>query len=125
MGFWIFMLVNNLVLPVLMLVFGRVFQTKPPAEINSFYGYRTRMSSLNQDTWEYAHLYFGKLWLRLGFGMLLLTGISMLSLYGKDHKTVGTAGGAVALVQILLLLLSVGLTERKLREKFDAQGHMR
>ncbi len=37
MGFWIFMLVNNLVLPVLMLVFGRVFQTKPPAEINSFW----------------------------------------------------------------------------------------
>lgn len=70
-------------------------------------------------------MYFGKLWLRMGFGMLLLTGISMLSLYGKDHKTVGTAGGAVALVQILLLLLSVGLTERKLREKFDAQGHMR
>ena len=30
MGFWIFCLAMNLLLPVIMLVFGRLFQTKPP-----------------------------------------------------------------------------------------------
>lgn len=122
MWFWIFMLVNNLILPVLMLAFGKLFQTKPPKAINSIYGYRTKMSSLNQDTWNYAHLYFGKLWLRMGIGMLALTVLGMLVVYGKDENTVGLFGGIVISIQVLLLFLSIARTEWELRRRFDADG---
>ena len=41
MGFWIFMLVMDLLIPVTMVFIGKRFQKKPPKEINGIYGYRT------------------------------------------------------------------------------------
>ena len=55
MGFWIFMLVMDLLIPVTMVFIGKRFQKKPPKEINGIYGYRTAMSMKNKETWEYAH----------------------------------------------------------------------
>ena len=59
MGFWIFIFVCSMLMPVLMIIFGQLFQKRPPGQINSVYGYRTKMSMLNMDTWDYAHRYFG------------------------------------------------------------------
>ena len=64
MGFWIFMLVSELLIPVLMIGFGRCFRKNAPKEINPVFGYRTRMSTRNLDTWKFAHHYFGRLWYR-------------------------------------------------------------
>ena len=44
MGFWIFMLIMDLLLPFTMIGFGRYFMKKAPKEINSVFGYRTSMS---------------------------------------------------------------------------------
>ena len=41
MGFWIFMLIMDLLLPFTMIGFGRYFMKKAPKEINSVFGYRT------------------------------------------------------------------------------------
>ena len=60
MGFWIFMLIMDLLLPFTMIGFGRYFMKKAPKEINSVFGYRTSMSMKNKDTWEFAHKYCGK-----------------------------------------------------------------
>ena len=60
MGFWIFMLIMDLLLPFAMIGFGRYFMKKAPKEINSVFGYRTSMSMKNKDTWEFAHKYCGK-----------------------------------------------------------------
>lgn len=65
MGFWIFCLAMNLLLPVIMLFFGRCFQRKPPETINGVYGYRTARSMKSQQTWDFAHRYCGRLWFRL------------------------------------------------------------
>lgn len=37
MGFWIFMLVMDLLIPVTMFFIGKRFQKKPPKEINAMY----------------------------------------------------------------------------------------
>lgn len=44
MGFWIFMLVMNLLIPATMAGFGRAFLKKAPGKINYAFGYRTSMS---------------------------------------------------------------------------------
>ena len=62
MGFWIFMLIMDLLLPFTMIGFGRYFMKKAPKEINSVFGYRTSMSMKNKDTWEFAHKYCGNTW---------------------------------------------------------------
>lgn len=51
MGFWIFMLMMNLLIPLSMIGFGWMFLKSPPKEINAVFGYRTRRSMLNPDTW--------------------------------------------------------------------------
>ena len=62
MEFWIFMVIMDLLLPFMMIGFGKYFMKKAPKEINSVFGYRTSMSMKNKDTWEFAHKYCGKVW---------------------------------------------------------------
>ena len=54
MGFWIYMLIMDLLVPVTLIGFGKYFKTKAPKEINAVFGYRTSMSMKNRDTWEFA-----------------------------------------------------------------------
>ena len=62
MGFWIFMLIMDLLIPFTMIGFGKMFLKKAPDQINYVFGYRTSMSMKNQDTWVFAHHYCGKIW---------------------------------------------------------------
>lgn len=71
MGFWIFMFLMTLWMPLTMIGFGRYFQKKAPKEINAAFGYRTKRSMKNRDTWTFAHNYFGKLWHICGSILLL------------------------------------------------------
>ena len=48
MGFWVFMIVADMVMPLLMVIMGRVFVKHPPKTINNVYGYRTVLSRKNQ-----------------------------------------------------------------------------
>ena len=63
-GFWIFMLIMDLLVPFTMIGWGKLFLDKAPKNINYTFGYRTTMSMKNQDTWQFAHKYCGKLWFR-------------------------------------------------------------
>ena len=115
MGFWFYMLAMDLLIPLVMVLFGRRFRRRPPKNINSFYGYRTAMSMKNQDTWRFAHAYCGRLWFRWGLILLPVTAAVMLPFWGKDIDTVGLAGGAVCLAQLIPLVGALIPTERALR----------
>ncbi len=120
MFFWIFMLICNLLIPVFMVIFGRVFVKNPPKTINGVYGYRTVRSMKNQDTWNFAHLYCGKLWYRLGAVMLLLTVLAMLPLLGRDTDMVGLWGGIIAGIQTVALIATIFPVEHALKKKYEA-----
>ena len=60
MGFWIFMLIMVLLIPLTMLFFGWLLFRRTPKEINYVYGYRTKGSMMNEETWRFANQYFGK-----------------------------------------------------------------
>lgn len=53
MGFWIYMLLMNLLLPFTMIGIGKYFMKKPPNAINRVFGYRTSMSMKNKEKWEF------------------------------------------------------------------------
>ena len=59
-AFWIFVLAMDLLIPGVMIGFGKEFQKNPPTEINPGFGYRTAMSSKNQDTWDFAQKRMGR-----------------------------------------------------------------
>ncbi len=123
MFFWIFMLTMNLMLPLTMLGFGLLFVKKPPGQINAIYGYRTKMSMKNQETWNYAHKVFGRIWYRAGWALLPLTVLLSLPLLGKSEDTIGLAGAGIEFFQCIVLVLPIWQTERELKRKFDADGN--
>lgn len=125
MNFWIFMLVMNLLTPLVMIIYGRIFEKKPPkiARSKFAFGYRTVMSMKNEETWEYAHRFFGKLWFRFGIAVGLISIIVLFFFIGKDKDTVGFAGMIICYVQLVAMLLPVIPTELALRRRFDKYGN--
>jgi putative membrane protein len=121
------MLVMNLLTPLVMIIYGRVFEKKPPkiARSKFAFGYRTVMSMRNEETWEYAHRFFGKLWFRFGIAVGLISIIVLFFFIGKDKDTVGFAGMIICYVQLVAMLLPVIPTELALRRRFDKYGNRR
>ena len=118
MGFWLFMLLMNVSIPMLMIGFGKVFINHPPKDINSFYGYRTKRSKASQEAWNYAHQHFGKVWYRLGLVLVPLTIFVMLPVLGKEIEMIGCYGGAVCMILCVLLIVPIFWTEAELKRKF-------
>lgn len=78
MGFWFYMVFIDSLIPIAMIGFGFYFSKKAPKGINSVFGYRTRSSMRNRETWEYAHKHCGKVWLLTGSATLSLSYISLI-----------------------------------------------
>lgn len=125
MGFWIFMLIMDLLIPFTMIGFGYFFLKKAPKNINTLFGYRTTMSMKNKDTWEFAHKYCGKLWYVWGMILLFLTVIPMLWVLGKSEGMIGTIGGILCGIQMIPLIGCIFPTEHALKRHFDANGNRR
>ena len=49
-GFWVFMLIMVLLIPIIMITFGKLFSKKAPKDINYTFGYRTKRSMMNMET---------------------------------------------------------------------------
>ena len=123
--FWIFMLLMDLLIPLTMIGFGKLFLTKSPKNINAVFGYRTTMSMKNRDTWEYAHKYCGRLWFRCGLVLLPLSVIPLLFVLGRSIDTIGIVGGVVSAIQLVPLVGAIFPTEAALKKTFDKNGFRR
>lgn len=125
MGFWIFMAVSCMLMPILMVGIGYVFVRHPPGTINGIYGYRTSMSSKNQQTWNFAHHYCGKLWWKVGWAMCFLTLLIILVVMGKGDTVVGCVTGIWIGLQCVVMIATIPVVERALKRRFDRNGNLR
>lgn len=94
MGYFLFMLITDLLIPAMMLGFGAYFKKRAPKDINHVFGYRTRRSTQNEKTWAYAHKTLGKLWWRLGFLSLALC-LPLFFFIKEGPATIGTVGATL------------------------------
>ena len=122
MFFRIFMALNCLLIPLIMIVFGKAFIKSAPKDINPVFGYRTKRSMINRDTWEFAHKHCGKLWLRLGTA-LFFSIIPIFFFFGADKDTLGNVGTVIIFVQLVVLIISIFPTESALKKTFDENGN--
>ena len=123
MGFWIFMLIMNLLIPFSMIGFGHYFAKTAPKKINMAFGYRTTMSMKNKETWEFAHRHCGKTWLIAGWILLPISCIAMLFVLGKGEDVIGICGAVICCVQLIPLIGSFIPTEIALKKAFDKNGN--
>ena len=122
MGFWIFLLLMLLIIPVTMIGFGKYFMNTSPKNIGFGFGYRTSMSMKNKDTWQFAHRYIGKLWYRIGWILIPATVLHFFFSIGKDRESVGNFALILNIVQMLCLVAPIFPTERALKDTFDRNG---
>ncbi len=125
MGFWLFMLVIDLLFPATMIGIGKSFQKAAPKDINSVYGYRTAMSMKNRDTWEFAHHYCGRLWFRLGLILLPVNLIPMLLVIWESRELVNIVGSVLCAIDTVIIIATIFPTEAALRKNFDQDGNRR
>ncbi|MDD2971913.1 MAG: SdpI family protein [Lachnospiraceae bacterium] len=123
MGFWLFIFISDLPIPLLMMGFGRYFLKSAPGSINSVFGYRTSMSMKNKDTWMFAHSYCGRVWFQYGLILSVLTIVGMICVIHKNEDVVSLTGGIICAMQLLFLVGSIVPTERALRRTFDKDGN--
>lgn len=119
---WLFLIVCDLMIPIMMIFFGISYKKHPPAAINDYEGYRTRRSKKSIESWNYAHKYWGRLSSVLGALMLPLSILPFLFVIGMNTDIVAFVGGAVCFVQIIMLFVPLIATESALKRNFDDDG---
>lgn len=116
----LFTLIMTTIMSLTMIGFGFLFVKKPPEEINYVIGYRTPMSTKNRDTWNFAHRYSGKVWIRSGIIIGIISVAFALSL--QNYKNYNQIMLVLIYAQIATLLLVIPLTEIALRKTFHKNG---
>ena len=125
MWFWWFMFVCNLLIPVILIIAGRMMWKHCPKKINTVYGYRTRRSMKNMDTWRFAHNYCGKLWWKIGWFSLFPSVVVQIPFFESSEDVIGIVGGIICMVQVVILIASIFPTEAALKKTFNDDGTRR
>ncbi|AEV69979.1 SdpI family protein [Acetivibrio clariflavus] len=125
MWFWILMFFCNLLIPVIMIIVGYLMYKHPPKKINAFYGYRTSRSMKNDETWKFAHDYCGRIWIKLGFVLLIPTIIASIPFINSAINVVGIVTLVIQGVQVIVLIGSIFPVEAALKKNFDDNGNRR
>lgn len=100
----------------LILLAGLIFKFFPPKKINVLYGYRTKRSMLNDDTWQFANVFSSNLMIAAG----LFTTLIQIIFWNYSMEDFILASLAALLIS---LCLSIILTEIKLKKTFDKDGN--
>lgn len=115
----------NLLIPVLMILAGRMMWKHCPKKINGLLGYRTTRSMKNMDTWKFAHEYCGRLWWRIGWIMMIPSILVQLPFIRSADDVIGIAGGIICTVQCIVLVVVIFPTENALKKTFNEDGTRR
>ena len=122
MWFWYFMLACDLLVPLAMIIGGRVIWKHSSRKISSSSGYRTPRSIKNVDTWKFANEYCGQLWWKAGWIMLPFSFALHLPFYKSSEGVVGTVSIILCIVQCTVMLLTILPTELALKGTFTDEG---
>ena len=122
MQFWWFMFFCNMLYSVLMIIGGYYMWKRTPKFGNSLSGYRSRRSSVNENTWRFANKNCGRRWWIIGWIMFVPTVLVQLPFYGNDEDTVGKVGLIICIIECAVMLLSIIPTETALKKEFNDDG---
>ena len=94
-----------------------VFYFFPPKKINTFYGYRTHRSMLNQDIWNYANTLFTNALVL--YSAICFAGALLLTYLNPEQMKSWIPMGLLAMT----LLVCVIKTEQGITKNFDEEGN--
>ena len=120
-----FVFLCNLLIPVVVIVTGRIMWKHYPKNINGLVGYRTTRSMKNMDTWKFANEYCGRLWYKMGLFMLVFSILVSVLLLRTNDSTYSMISLIFVLLQCIILIASIIPTEIALKKMFYEDGTRR
>ena len=112
----------NLLIPVVVIVTGRIMWKHYPKNINGLVGYRTTRSMKNMDTWKFANEHCGRLWYKMGLFMLAFSVLVSVLLLRTNDNTYSMISLIFVLLQCIILSVSIIPTELALKKMFYEDG---
>jgi len=98
-------------------IIGTLLLKHPPKDINSTIGYRTKKSSKNQETWDFAQRLAGKVFLIIGIVNFAVCSLIILLFVNKQN--VDYMFLVLAYCQIAECFVVILITELKLKKKIE------
>lgn len=117
MRVWLVMSISYLIIPMAMLITGILYIKRPAKTMNWMYGYRTQRAMKDQEAWNFAQNYFGKVCTRLGMCLTIFVAILMLYVFGQSVETLEAVGMILAIVEVITLVYALTPTERALKKR--------
>jgi len=111
--------------PLIAICLGFAWRNSGPSGINNVWGYRTKLSMASQDTWNFAHKYFGKIMRLYGIIMLLLTLIYLPFFMKNNTNNMSNLLILVLCIQFVLFIICFIRTEHILQVKFIKDGKLK
>ncbi len=110
------LLISSLLPGVLIVLIGSYWKRYPPKKINHLYGYRTKKSMKNMDTWNYANKIGAKMFINGGVILVVLGGITylldpLMSIW------------VITIATVIVLLGGIVFCEQELSRVFDKKGN--
>lgn len=106
-------------IPILILFVGAMMFKHPPKKINLIIGFRTKESMKDEKAWIFANQYCGKLWIKIGIIMLLIS----ICIYGLIHFKLLILTEIFAtifiLLQVAVIVIATFIVENKLKNEKD------
>ena len=95
------MLYTIFMIPILIIFIGYIMYKYPPKKINWIVGYRTRKSMKNEENWKFANQYCGKLWIKIGLIMFVITLVLFALFYLNVINYTEDVLAIIILVQVI------------------------
>ncbi len=123
MGFWAFTLITNLILPVLVLMWGIHYgKNGAPKNIEGHSGFRSRRATKSWDAWVFTHKIAAKIWRVMGLIMIPVTVVLMAFTIKLSVEAITIYGAIVFLIQGFAFAGSVIYVEGQIKKNFNDYG---
>lgn len=107
--------------PIVMVVFGAKFQDNAP-DYDAYFVHRTKRSSQNCETWEFAHQLLGRLWTTSGWGMLFIILFSVVFFPLMSISFLAKYMMILFMLEVVAAIICFIIVECRLRSQFDEYG---
>lgn len=123
MGFWAFTLVINLILPVLILLYGVHYgKNGAPKNIEGHSGFRSRRATKSWDAWVFTHKLAAKIWRVAGLIMIPVTVVMMLFGIRFSPEMLTFYGSVVFAIQGFTFVGTIIHVENQIKKNFNDYG---
>ncbi len=123
MGFWFYILITTLIVPVLILFFGLYYaKNGAPKNIDGHSGFRSRRATKSWDAWVFTHKKASKIWKMMGIIMIPVTIALMLLVIKLPVEAVNIYGAVLFLIQGIAFAISVIIVEKQIKKNFNDFG---